>query len=237
MKYVLLIVSCLLCCIACVDDSPQLRSNYPVQGIDVSHYQSQIDWDEVAKNKLYYAYVKSTEGKDYIDSMFTYNWLNSRRVGLKRGAYHFYRPRSSALAQANHFIQQVELLPGDLPPVVDVEVLDGVDAAELIVGLRMYLKHIELHYSVKPVIYTYQKFYNRYLAGQFSEYPIWIARYHSRQPKLANKDKWVFWQYAQRGIMPGIEGAVDLNVFHGSHTELEQWCVPAAATAQQLATQ
>jgi lysozyme len=235
MKHSLLSISVLFLCLACVDDTSPI-ANYEVHGIDVSHYQSVINWDQVAENNIHFTYVKSTEGESYVDSMFSYNWVNSQRVGLKRGAYHFYRPQVPALTQANHFTQTVELLPGDLPPVVDVEVLDGVAVTELIVGLRMYLKNIELHYGVKPVIYTYQKFYNKYLAGQFSEYPIWIARYHHRQPKLASKDNWLLWQYEQTGELLGIKGAVDFNVFKGSHAELERWCIPTPTAAHQLAT-
>lgn len=234
MKYALLLfpLLCLFC--ACQEDMPRLKK-YQVQGIDISHYQARIDWEQVALSSLDFVYMKATEGETYIDSFYQENWEASRKTTLKRGAYHFYRPQVPPLTQANHFIQQAQLQAGDLPPVLDIEVLDGVSNEELIVGLRMYLRHLEAHYDVKPVIYTYQKFYNKHLAGHFSDYPIWIARYHQREPTLANKAQWLFWQYGCQGELPGIDGKVDLNVFQGSREELEQWCLPRTAAAMQLA--
>jgi len=71
-------------------------------------------------------------------------------------------------------------------------------------------------------------FYNRHLAGYFSEYPLWIARYHRREPSLACGTDWVFWQYGHRGRLEGIAGPVDFNVFHGSLEQLEALCLPVS---------
>lgn len=234
MKHWLLILQTSIFFVACQEDT-QYSSQYEVHGIDISHYQSRIDWQQIAASSLDFVYMKATEGENYIDSLYQENWEDSRMTSLKRGAYHFYRPNVPPLTQANHFIQQAQLQAGDLPPVLDIEVLDGVSNAELIVDLRMYLRHLETHYGVKPVIYTYQKFYNKHLAGHFTDYPIWIARYHQREPTLANKADWLFWQHACKGELLGIEGKVDLNVFQGTREELETWCLPKTKAAMQLA--
>jgi lysozyme len=209
---------------ACEQHTMQ-RYDYTVHGIDVSHYQSIIDWDGIAAQGLSFAFVKATEGLSMQDTMFCHNWAEMQRVGIKRGAYHFYRPTIPARAQADNFSRLVEMDYGDLPPVLDVEVLDGVSKTILINGMRTWLYQIEIRYNVKPIIYTNLKFYNKILAGHFDEYPVWIARYNFREPTLACGRDWHFWQYGNRGRLEGIRGHVDFNVFNGSLADLERLCL------------
>ena len=109
---------------------------------------------------------------------------------------------------------------------MDVEVVDGATKAEVIIGMRTWLDMTEIHYGIRPIIYTNVKFYNKYLVGYFDEYPMWIARYNDySQPELATGKNWHFWQYGNRGRIKGIKGNVDFNVFHGSIAELEEMTV------------
>ncbi len=224
MKYATVILGFLLLGYACQLTTVRL-DKYEVHGIDVSHYQSFIDWDRVAAQGVDFAFMKATEGQMMVDTLFVENWEQSKTTGLKRGAYHFYRPTVSAEMQARHFMQAVNLDYGDLPPVLDVEVLDGVSKAKLLVGIRTWLYLTEIHYGVKPILYSNLKFYNKYLAGHFTDYPIWVARYSNRLPRLACGTDWEFWQYGNRGRIEGIEGHVDFNVFHGTMAELESLCL------------
>jgi lysozyme len=210
---------------ACEADHER-RVDYAVQGIDVSHYQAHIDWEEVAADDFHFAFVKATEGMTHVDARFCYNWSEISRLGMRRGAYHFYRPSVPATEQAWHFINWVDLHTGDLPPVLDVEVLDGVPTPILLNELRTWLSIVERHYGIKPIIYTSLTFFNRHLAGHFDEYPLWIARYAGREPTLACGSDWHFWQYANKGRCRGVEGFVDLNVFFGTHEELEAVSLP-----------
>jgi len=211
---------------ACEQGTARLE-NYEVHGIDVSHHQAAINWDSVVIDQFSFAFVKATEGATMRDTLFCDNWRHMKRVGIRRGAYHFYRPQTSALRQVDNFIYWVEIEAGDLPPVVDVEVLDGASKAQLITGLKTWLYLVELHYEVKPILYTNLKFYNKYLAGHFRDYHIWIARYNSREPVLADGRNWQFWQYGNRGAVKGINGHVDFNVFYGSHSQLRNLCAEA----------
>ena len=195
--------------------------NYAVHGIDVSHYQSRIQWDKVATQKIAFSFVKASEGESLVDSLFSFNWGELARVGIKRGAYHFFRPTVDGHQQASLYINQVVLKDGDLPPVLDVETIDNVSEKQLLKQMQTWLYSIETYYGIRPIIYTNLKFYSRYLVGNFDQYPIWIARYNKENPVLANK-QWKFWQYGNRGRIEGINGNVDLNVFHGSFEELEQ---------------
>lgn len=196
--------------------------HFEVHGIDVSHHQVHINWDTVAVNAIDFAFVKATEGGDHIDSLFCYNWDEMRRTNIKRGAYHFFRPKTNPHLQAQHFIDMVILKTGDLPPVLDVETLDDVQSYQLVQNMITWLHLIEDHYGVRPIIYTNLKFYHTYLAGLFDEYPIWMARYNTTQPFLTQGNDWVFWQYGNRGLVNGIDGFVDLNVFKGNLFELDK---------------
>lgn len=225
MKRLIPILSIIIFLASCEEETKRL-DNYAVHGIDISRYQANVDWDVVAAQDIEFAFVKASEGSTHQDIRFCENWDEIKRVNLKRGAYHFYRPTVSAEIQANNFIDLVEMEAGDLPPVLDIEVLDGVSKINLINGLRTWLMMVEIHYNIKPIIYTNQKFYNKYIAGNFSDYPIWIARYHSwKEPSLANTQDWDFWQYGNRGRLEGIEGNVDFNVFKGNLFELEKMCL------------
>ena len=195
---------------------------FAIHGIDVSHYQAQINWPLVAQQNIKFAFVKATEGESLKDSLFAKNWTAMKEVGLHRGAYHFFRPTKPASIQADHFLKQVQLEPGDLPPVLDVEVTDGVEEGPLLSRMKTWLAIVERHCGIRPIIYTNLNFYHRHLAGYFDDYPIWIARYSSRTPQLASGQKWQFWQYGNRGKLEGIHGYVDFNVFHGDYEELTE---------------
>jgi lysozyme len=224
MRYILSISIVLILVHACELPTQRMES-YAVHGIDVSHYQSRIHWDSIKTQGIHFAFVKATEGLSMKDSLYLHNWGEMKRTGLKRGAYHFYYPSLSAEEQAKNFIGSVQLEEGDLPPVLDIEVLSGSSKIQLITGVRTWLYLVEIQYGIKPIIYTNLKFYNKYLAGQFDEYPVWIARYNDREPSLACGRNWQFWQYGNRGQLQGIDGDVDFNVFNGTMEELEKLCL------------
>ena len=222
MRYFIPLLSIIFLLSSCQQTTSR-KTDYNVHGIDISHYQSQINWEKVAADGIQFAFVKATEGKTFYDTLFCKNWEGMEKVRLYRGAYHFFRPTINAHRQAENFKEIVEMKPGDLPPVLDVEVTDGASKIEIINGVRTWLYLAEIHYNVKPILYTNQNFYNDYLAGHFDDYPIWIARY-SRwlSPNIDTEKDWTFWQYGNKGRIDGIYGDVDFNVFRGNIFELDQ---------------
>ncbi len=191
-----------------------------VHGIDVSRYQKRINWRlvhgmEDRGLRLHFAFMKATEGTTIIDPQFARNWRKSREAGMVRGAYHFFRQSSSGKSQAEYFLKQVKLRPGDLPPVLDVEVFTGNDLDEFIREIDIWLRTVEEATGVQPIIYTYASFYNQHLAGRFEQYPLWVAHYRNRvSPRVYRA--WHFWQHSESGKVNGINGFVDFNVFNGS---------------------
>ncbi|MEM1215111.1 MAG: GH25 family lysozyme [Bacteroidota bacterium] len=206
---------------ACQSDTVR-RHDFLIQGIDVSRYQAEVNWDTIAAQGMHFAFVKATEGATHADQYFEQNWQALREAGLRRGAYHFYRPRTSPVAQADFFVSKISLVEGDLPPVLDVEVLDGIHPTTLVTNVKTWLRLIERRYGVQPIVYTNLSFYNKHLAGHLEDYPLWIARYGREKPVLACGRDWQFWQYGSRGLLGGIAGYVDFNVFAGGWEDLDR---------------
>ncbi|MDR0892498.1 MAG: glycoside hydrolase family 25 protein [Mediterranea sp.] len=201
-------------------------SGYGVHGIDISHHQGDIDWQLLARTgedavPLRFVFLKATEGGDLADTAFAANFAKAREAGFVRGAYHFYIPSTDPLKQADFFIHTVPLDSGDLPPVLDVE-LRGKDGKEkLAEGIKQWLRRVEAHYGVKPILYTSYKFRTHYLTDTlFNAYPYWIAHYYVDSVRY--QGHWDFWQHTDRGRVPGIGKEVDLNVFNGTQEELER---------------
>src|SRR5690606_30878163 len=106
----------------------------------------------------------ATAGKDRPDARFAENWSAARVNGLRRGAYHYFRPDENSLGQAELFIKTVRLRKGDLPPVLDIEQLPSRQPVDsLKAGLKRWLNKVEVHYGVRPIIYSGEKYYNEFL--------------------------------------------------------------------------
>lgn len=204
-----------------------LLAGYSVHGIDVSAYQGTIDWPEVARHRVRFAFIKASEGATLRDARFTRNWREARAAGILSGAYHYFQPNRDGAVQAALFIKQVPLAAGDLPPVLDVEAPRFHDVAELRREVRQWLELVQAHYGVQPILYSNYGFYRRYLAGHFDDFPLWLAHYEVARPALPAA-RWIIWQHSDEAYVPGIRGTVDFNVFQGSYEALQALRVPAA---------
>lgn len=203
--------------------------NYPVQGIDVSHYQGDIAWEVLQKQNIDLAYIKATEGSSHVDEKFEENWKNAALTSLKTGAYHFFSFDSEGETQAENFIQTVGSLKGKLLPVIDVEYYgdkfkNPPDKEKVIKELKDMCACLELEYGVKPMLYTTNKVYHKYLKGEFDfeEYPLWIRDVYFT-PDITIQDEWTLWQYSDTSILEGYSGSekyIDVNVFNGDLVEL-----------------
>lgn len=203
---------------------------YEIHGIDISHYQGKIDWEQL-KNAMIkgcpvrFVIIKSTEGSSRLDENFRENFNQARDFGFIRGVYHFWSNKSTAREQAYYFLDQVHLTDGDLPPVLDIEHKPADKSVEDFQrDVLTWLHIVEDKYHAKPIIYTYYKFKEQYLSAPvFEDYPYWIAHYYV--DKVQYKGKWKFWQHTDVGKLPGIKGYVDFNIYNGSYYELKQLCI------------
>ncbi len=191
-------------------------ANLIYDGIDVSSYQKDIDWSATAKDKnIKFVYVKATEGATYRSRHYQYNIENARQYGIHVGAYHFFRPNVPVEKQFRNFTSVVKKEDQDLIPLIDVEVRgNNLTVKALVDSVLAFADKLEDYYGCKPMIYTGHAFYNSYLSGKISGYPLFIARYSKVEPRLTGGANWVLWQFSEKGVIAGIDHAVDLCRFN-----------------------
>ncbi|MBA4850063.1 glycoside hydrolase family 25 protein [Emticicia sp. BO119] len=204
---------------------------YTIHGIDVSHHNKKIDWHKVKNSNdnvgVTFCFIKATEGTDLKDQDFQNNWREAKKVGLIRGAYHFYVPWSDPVLQARNFINTVSLDGGDFVPVVDFEVqgLNKKVRQKLVANVTTFIEHLKSHYGVDPIIYTNKHIYRQYIKGNFDNYPLWISDYESRKLEGFDNSNLILWQHSTNGRLDGISGDVDFNVFVASKSHLDDICI------------
>lgn len=197
-----------------------------VPGIDVSAHQGVIDWSAVAASGVRFAYLRALEGKD-LDPTFERNRREAREAGLLVGAYVYYRARHPARWQADLLLELLgDQLPGELPPALDVETLDGRSAIEVQAGCLGWVDRVRAACGRDPVVYTYPAFWGAELhgtpLGELARCPLWIADYRAR-PAPEVPRPWgqaAIWQHSGDGRCPGVAGAVDRNRWLGDEASL-----------------
>lgn len=205
---------------------------YEVQGVDVSHYQGNIDWDVLYSQGIDFAYIKATEGSSHVDTKFDINWENASKTEMKIGAYHFFSFDSEGKTQAQNYIEIVGNLEGKLIPVVDVEYYGDKKSnppakEEVVAELKDMLQILEKEYDVKPMIYTTYTVYFKYLKNEFDDYPLWIRDVYI-MPNILIGNIWTMWQYSDTSTLNGYSGAekyIDRDVFYGKVEDLENYTV------------
>jgi lysozyme len=193
-------------------------------GLDVSEFQGKIRWSKVdsleQKFPISFVFIRATAGNNRVDHQFLNNWEGAKEQKIIRGAYHYYRPNENSIEQANLFIKTVKLHKGDLPPVLDIEKLPKNQSLDsLKKGLKRWLNKVEEHYKVRPIIYSGERYYDDFLKEEFSDYLFWIANYNFYREKI--EEDWLFWQFTEKAIMPGIKHTVDVNIYNGDLQQLQ----------------
>ena len=143
-------------------------------GIDVSNYNTNINWQAVVDSGVAFVFIKATEGITYTDPMLSDHSAKVQEAGLTYGYYHFFRPKDDPIAQANHYLETVSKLKQSkrLPLVIDIEVIDEVTAAELLMSLEKFVDYLEKKGHRKPIIYSYSSFWNENFKTKFDNYPL-----------------------------------------------------------------
>lgn len=193
-----------------------------VHGLDMSHYQGEVFWEAIGNNsKMAYVYLKATEGGTNIDKRYAQNIALAKQYGLKVGSYHFYRPSRPQVEQLRNFRYQCQAKDQDLIPMVDIETTGGLRREALVDSLHKFLQLMERAYHCKPLIYTYESFYNKYLQNELDGYLLFIARYSSTPPVLQDGREVFAWQYTGKGHINGVNGYVDKSRLIGRRSMRE----------------
>jgi lysozyme len=201
----------------------------PIQGIDVSDWQGEIDWDAAREAGVSFTFIKATEGGDHLDPKFLDNWHAAGRAGIARGAYHFVYWCRPAHEQALRIMLNVPADSDALPPVLDVEwnshskTCPGRVARDTALAkIKIMLDAMEAHTGKRPIIYTDPKFHREILEGEFTDYHFWLRSVAAKPDVIYRERSWSFWQFTTTGSVPGVKGHVDRNSFNGTRSDWER---------------
>ncbi len=195
--------------------NPSLEE-YPVRGIDISAHNGDINFTRLSDAGVAFAYVKATEGTDFIDRNYVRNVAGLKRAGIPSGAYHFFRFDTDGEMQAWNFLRALRGRGFQLPPAIDLEEWSnpgGYTTGQILSELRAMLAILRTE-GITPVIYTNKDGYHRFVKGRLDDYPLWICSF--TDPPLDVSAPWQIWQFSHRGTLPGIPGYVDLNTLNPS---------------------
>jgi GH25 family lysozyme M1 (1,4-beta-N-acetylmuramidase) len=199
-------------------------------GLDVSAWQGNVNWPNVAANGARFAYVKATESTTYTNPYFAQQYNGSYNVGIIHAAYHFATPdTSSGAAQADYFVNHGGGWSGDgrtFPGMVDLEwnpygaTCYGLSPSGMVNWILSFSN--EYHYRTGrwPVIYTATTWWSQCTGniGDFSSTnPLMLANYNGSPGAMPyNWGYQTIWQYASSGVFPG-----DQDLFNGDMSRVQ----------------
>ncbi len=196
-----------------------------VQGMDVSAYETSIDFTAAKAAGIEFAFIRATDGTQYTDPKFVDYWAGARAAGVLRGAYQFFRPAEDPIAQADLLLSILGTPEaGDLPPVIDVETTGGLPPADVAANVQQWVEHVTAAIGRPPIIYAgFYSWQDDVGGADLTAYPLWHAQYTPAPcPNLPVPwTAWTFWQYSSTGHVPAVIGeTTDLDVFNGTRAEL-----------------
>ena len=192
------------------------------EGIDVSHWQGNLDGPTGRAAGKKFVIAKSTEGIGHKDDKYERNKTGARAQGLKFGAYHFAQPVNDPIREADWFVDNSGYERGMLIPTLDLERTGGRSVTGLTNWTKAWLGRVYERLGVRPMIYVAPSFWRSNLNDTrwFADngYAIlWVAHWGVSSPSVPASNwggrSWTFWQYTSSGSVPGISGRVDLNRF------------------------
>jgi Lyzozyme M1 (1,4-beta-N-acetylmuramidase) len=208
-----------------------------LNGIDVSHYQEEIDWKKVKASGVRFAIIKASEGTEMVDAMFEENFRGAVDAGIVPGTYHFFYPTLDPLKQAAHYLSVLKEVVGGqacLPPAIDLETA-GTTKTAINAAVRSFMEELRQQSRRPGLLYTSPGFWNTYLPAPVltlnrlkaadvewaSDYPLWLAHYTTGWPSQVYPwAGWTFWQYSSGGKIEGVPTRADMNLFNGSAADL-----------------
>ena len=214
------------------------KSDYPqVYGLDLSFWQGNIHWDQLSlpcdedgsvcgkipapckQRPVQFAFIRVTKSDSLVDSLYHRYYNEAKKLGISCGSYHFLTDTVSGKVQAEAFLSHVKLEPGDLPPVLDVE----IDSPEIVTKAKEWLEVVEKKCGVKALIYTNMHVYATWIMSDSSlnDHDLWLAKPRGEMPDVPNCK---FWQFTHEGHVWGIiDNVVDINMFNGTQEQLDEY--------------
>lgn len=201
-----------------------------IHGIDLSHWQGDVDFEKLVKSGIKFCFLKFSEGTEHVDERAQEYLAGARANSMPAGAYHYFLPKYDPIEQADHFLTTMATIEKEvgtlvLPPVIDVEV--KASATKLQSTILQFLERVEVRRGVTPIIYTSPGFWRSYV-GRWDDcvrFPLWVAHYGTTFPsQFYPWANWLIWQYTSAGRVLGCNANVDLNLFPGDWEAFLKFC-------------
>lgn len=194
-----------------------------VPGIDVSSYQGEIDWQQVREAGIEFTFVRigyrrAKDGSLGEDEMAKLNLQGASEAGIKVGAYFFSQATSAeeATEEAELALEILQEFPLDLPLAYDWEPVSGSERTNGMTRQQLTQCMETFCSTVEGAGYETMVYFNRELARtlldatKLNGRQVWFAMYDDYPDAPCKPD---YWQYSDKGKIPGIEGNVDLNIY------------------------
>ena len=191
-------------------------SNVQYNGIDVSEWQRDINFEEVKNSGISIVYIKATQGTDYIDPYLEEYYNGAKANDLKIGFYHFLTARSNeeAILEAKFFASSINNYTADCKLAMDFEEFGNLSVDEINSISATFLETVQNLTSKETIIYSDAfNSKNTFNSSLANTYPIWVAEYGVNEPRNGNWTEWTGFQYTNSGRISGISGNVDRDFF------------------------
>ena len=183
--------------------------NVLARGIDVSRWQGEINWSQVAADDVSFVML-GTRSKGVVDPYFHRNIQQASAAGVKVGVYIYSLAVTveMAEAEADFVLDLIHDYPVSYPVAFDMEdsTQGNLSKEELAAIANAFCKKIS-DSGYYPIIYANENWLKNKLDMSLMDYPVWVARYSAR-PSYQNP---VMWQATSTGSVKGINGNVDID--------------------------
>lgn len=196
---------------------------YPITGIDISKHTGKVDFKKVKNQNIDFVFIKATEGENYTDNTFFYNYLSAKELNIPIGTYHFFRFNKSGKSQAINFLSAIKGKKFDLPFVLDIEEWGNPsikNTKEIIDDINQFISLVESQTGNNLIIYTNESGYNTFISEHFEKNDIWICSFN-KSPNINRR--WTFWQHSHNGKFDFADGWVDINTFNGNTYQWQEY--------------
>ena len=195
-----------------------------MKGIDVSHWQHNINFSSVKESGIEFAILKAggSDAGFYTDSKFEENYTAAAAAGLNVGCYYFagskFIGEKNGTADAKRFASIIKSKKFDMPIYLDIEAQPTSEKSGITEAAIAFCDHMEKQgYFIGIYASDISGFKERLDPSVVTKYSSWVARY-GKQPEYNRY--WNMWQYSSTGTVTGITGRVDLDISNFDFPEL-----------------
>lgn len=185
-------------------------------GIDVSEWNTDIQWDKVKQDGYSFAIIRAGFGVDGTEDSRLYEHVQgAKEAGFKIGVYYYSHATTpdEAIKEADAFISFLEPFEWDYPVFYDIETdrQDHLDRDELTEIVQSFLERVS-EAGYQAGLYAPKYWLEQRLnVAELEDYAIWVANYTEQ---LEYQGKVDLWQYSKNGKIDGIAGDVDIDILY-----------------------